>query len=237
VSIPFEEYHHKTIAAYQAVHDALGDHGTEVPSAGRLAAIMSRLPADTPVILANVARIDLRLDEDSDRRTTVVAEFAQVEEPEDVQVDLGDGIEEYPQLTPVVQIGAYVTGRNTGVTPHMTVPLPAQQRAEEAQIEGDLEPILAAYMELLITMAMTLTASPVHDSVGDAHLEWIDDADLRREIADESDRLFRAAQRLGALHTRVAQYERAAAVICEAEELIKRSAEDPGPTSIEDTDQ
>ncbi len=220
------------------IADALGAEEIEIRNAGQLAVVMARLPADTPIFLADTARIDPRLRGDDDRRTAVVAQVVPLEVEIAHDTDLSDEEGAYPPCRPAVRLGTVVVGNTASGAPHLTVPLPAQQRAKEAVIEGELEPALAAFAELLAWMARTLTASPDNDlGFENAHLDRIEDADLRAAIDSEAEQLDRISQSVSALYARVADYEAAADVIEVAEEIIRSAADRPSSIESEDDDR
>jgi hypothetical protein len=218
------------------VTDALGADQIEIRNAGHLAKVMARLPAGTPIVLADTTRIDPRLREGDDRRMAIVAQAAPIEAPDiTAETDPDDEITEYPALQPAVQLGAVVFSQQAPVPPYLTVPLPAQQHAEEAVTEGELEPALAAYIQLLTWMASTL-ATPCDDrpAYESAHINRIEDANLRNAISSEAEHLEHAARRLAALHARIADYEMAAEIIEAAEEIVRVAAEHHNPSEPED---
>ncbi len=199
---------------------------------------MARLPADTPIVLAETARIDPRLRGDDDRRTAVFARVVPFEAEIAHDTDVSDEEGAYPPCQPAVQLGTVVIGKVASGTPHLTVPLPAQQRAEEAVIEGELEPALAAFAELLAWMARTLTASPDNDlGYENAHLDRIEDAGLRAATDGEAEKLDRISQSVSALRARVAEYEAVADLIEAAEEIIRSAADRLSSIEPEDDDR
>ncbi|HET6483786.1 MAG TPA: hypothetical protein VFG35_27600 [Actinoplanes sp.] len=220
------------------VTDALGADEIEIRNAGHLAKVMARLPAGTPVVLADTTRTDPRLREDDDRRTAMVAQAVPIEAPDiTAETDPDDEITDCPAFQPAVQLGAVVVSRQGRVPMFLTVPLPAQQHAEEAVTEGELEPALAAYIQLLAWMASTLvTPSDDRPDYESAHLDRIEDASLRDAISSEAEQLDHAARRLAALHARVADYEMAAEIIEAAEEIVREAAENHDPSEPEDGD-
>lgn len=214
---------------------ALGADEIEIRNAGHLAKVMARLPARTQVVLAECTRIDPRLREDDDRRTAITAQVVTVEAP-DITVESPPGdTAEYPAFQPAVQLGAVVISQKATYPPLLTVPLPAQQHAEEAVAEGELEPALAAYVQLLTEMASTL-ATPADDRPETAHIDRIEDADLRNAISNEAEQIGQAARRLAALHARVADYDTVAELIYVAEEIVRSAAVRHGHSEPEDSD-
>jgi hypothetical protein len=215
---------------------ALGADEIEIRNAGHLAKVMARLPARTRVVLAECTRIDPRLREDDDRRTAITAQVVMVEAPDiTVETDPGDDTAEYSAFQPAVQLGAAVISQKATCLPPLTVPLPAQQQAEEAVAEGELEPALAAYVHLLTEIASTL-ATPADDHPESAHIDRIEDVDLRNAISIEAEQIGRAAWRLEALHARVADYETVAELIYVAEEIVRSAAVCQGHSEPEDSD-
>lgn len=220
------------------ISDALGAEEIEIRNAGRLAVVMMRLPADTPIVLADTARIDPHLREDDDRRTAVVVRVVPIEAENAHDTNVSDEEGAYPAYQPAVQLGTVVMGKDASEPPHLTVPLPAQQRAEEAVIEGELEPALAAFTQVVAWMARTLTTSPDSDpDYGSAHLDRIEDANLRAAIDAEAEQLDRTSQRVAALRARIAEYEAVADLIETAEEIIRSAADRPSSIRPEDDDR
>jgi hypothetical protein len=58
-----------------------------------------------------------------------------------------------------------------------------------------------------------------------AHLDRVEDADLRNAISNEAEQLGHAARRLAALRARVVDYETVAEIIDAAEEIVRSAAE------------
>lgn len=197
--------HEQQKAAFAAVKDGLGRVPAEFSTAGELAALMARLPPDTPVSVAETVRLDPGLELGVTQNCTAAAarivkllELATDEVVEDGQArDMG-------VLRPGVELGAVIVAVGATV-PEETVAFQPYERAVEALDRGDLDAVLDGEVELLTWMANTLT----HDDPDDTETvpEWIADADLRDRLAVESERLRQAAARLGALRARVAVYQ------------------------------
>jgi hypothetical protein len=181
--------------AFAPVRDGLGEHQVELATAGHLAALMARLPANTPVVIADAPRVDPRLQPATPSRTIVVAEVVPLSDPtEVVEVDDGGDIQRYPAISPAVQLGAVVVDKNISHTPVVTVPLPAYERAVEALGDGELAVVLSSQFELLTWMADTLATlgkppDEEDDDIDEEHLglipNTIDDPDLRAALAVE----------------------------------------------------
>jgi hypothetical protein len=224
--------------AFDPVRNGLGDHRVELTTASELAALMARLPANTPVVIADALRVDPRLQLDATpTRTIVVAEVVPLPDPtEVVQVDDDGDVQEHPAISPAVQLGAVIVAADASYTPIVTVPLPAYERAIEALGDGETAVALGSQVKLINWMADTLTTlgKPADDEEDDTDEEDrdlipnpIDDPDLRAALAVEASRLHQAAGRLAALRARVADHEAIADVTDAAEKIIRSAAEDP----------
>ncbi|MEU4557446.1 hypothetical protein AB0F72_03605 [Actinoplanes sp. NPDC023936] len=226
MEIQWEDFQRQAGEAFAAVTDGLGGRQIMVHNAGHLAATLARLPADTPVIIAGTIRIDPSRHQDVDQRTVTLAQVVPIAVPDATIVD--DAGDEYPAFTPAVQLGAVVISRNADGVPPVTVPQPAQQRAEEALADGELVDALAAEVKLLTWIASTLT-TPSEDDLLDVDeeiaSERIGDANLNAALSVEAERLNQAARRLAALHARAAEQEAAADVVEEAEGIVEATTD------------
>ncbi|BBH65304.1 hypothetical protein ACTI_19890 [Actinoplanes sp. OR16] len=222
MEIRWEDFQRQAGEAFAAVTKCLGERQIVIHNAGHLAAALARLPADTPMIIAGTTRIDPSLRQDADRHVVTLAEVVPIAVPDTTVVDeMGD---DYPAFTPALQLGAVVMSRNAGGPPLVTVPQPAQQRAEEALAGGEVVEALAAQVELLTWIAGTLSTlaeEVVLDLDDEVALEHIEDADIRVALTLEAERLRQAAHRLEALHAQVVEYEAVADVVEEAEGIVE----------------
>jgi hypothetical protein len=113
-------------AAFAAVRAGLGGEQVEFETAADLAALMSRLPADTPVHIAETVHIDpdLRLG-DEENYTAAAAHVITLLDPEPVDV-LDDGeVSQTGRAVPAVELGAIIVARSRPAVPAVTVPFPA----------------------------------------------------------------------------------------------------------------
>ncbi|WP_433827724.1 hypothetical protein ACQP2E_37820 [Actinoplanes sp. CA-015351] len=222
MEIRWEDFQRQAGEAFAAVTKGLGERRIMVNNAGHLAAALARLPADTPVIIVGTTRIDPSRRQDADQHIVTLAEVVPIAVADTTVVD--DTGNEYPAFAPAVQLGAVVMSRNAVRPPFVTVPQPAQQRAEEALAGGELVNALAAQVELLTWISGSLT-TPTEvvplDFDNEIVSEHIEDADLSPALTLEAERLHQAARRLAALHARAAEYEAAAGVVEEAEGIVE----------------
>jgi len=84
------------------VHDVLGDKPVAFATAGELADLMARLPADTPVIVTHAIRVDPSLPGSDDEERTVAAARA-IAQPQ--MVTVAGQVEQRP--VPTVELGAF----------------------------------------------------------------------------------------------------------------------------------
>ncbi|WP_432830553.1 hypothetical protein [Dactylosporangium sp. CA-092794] len=192
-------------AAMAAVRDGLGPTPAEFGTAGELAQLMARLPAGTPVRIAETLRIDpaLQLEETDNRTAAVVTVLTLADGTDPVDVLEDDGrIRTYGRVIPGIELGAVIVAEGTPA-PARTTPFPPFERAQEALNAGDLAAALDAHVELLNWMAGTLTSAPAGLDAAPAVPDRITDDDLREQLAVEADRLRHAAGRLTVLRGRV----------------------------------
>lgn len=202
-------------AAAAAVQAGLGETPAEFDTAGQLAALMARLPADTPVSIAETVRMDPGLDlGTTPNHTAAVATMATLVDPDQpVDVVEQDGTVRYYGGRPVpgVELGAVIVAEGCPV-PKETIAFPSYERALDALGNGDLHVVLALQVQVLTWIASTLTAEPKPGD--DPHVvtmpQWTADTDLRERMASEAAHLRQAAARLDDLHARVAAHHAAA---------------------------
>ncbi|BCJ70440.1 hypothetical protein [Polymorphospora rubra] len=178
------------------VHAVLGEEPVEFASAGELAALMARLPADTPVIVSHAVRADPDLaDGDDEERVTAAASAVTL--PQMVRV--AGEVEQRP--VPTVELGAFYVVRDRSV-PAVTVPVSPYEQAVEAISAGNDEALFAALRELLEFVAGCL------DGQTDASLyeQLAGDSDLVSQAEMDAVLLRHAAQRLAALRVRIDAY-------------------------------
>jgi hypothetical protein len=178
------------------VHDVLGDEPAEFGTAGELAALLARLPADTPVIVAHTIRIDPQLpDSDDEERTTAAARAV-------TRLDLveEDGEAEWRRV-PTIELGAFYAAQGRPV-PAETVAARPYERAVEAILGRDEDSMFAAFGELLRFVAGSL------DGQEDAalHENLAGDPELVAQAELDAALLRHAADRLKALHQRITAY-------------------------------
>ncbi|GAA4727727.1 hypothetical protein [Phytohabitans rumicis] len=215
MSIDATAFYTQQRAAFAAVHDVLGPSGAHVEfgTAGELAALMARLPAETTVFVAETVHIDMNLQLDqSPNRTAAAATVIPLGDENDLVHILDEGRpQQAVRLVPGVELGAYIVAEDAAGVPEVTVPFPPYERAVEALRDGDLRDVFAAQVELLNWMAATLTESPPSDDPTDDQnvSEWISDPELREHLGVEAERLRQAAARLAALGARAAAHRAA----------------------------
>lgn len=196
-------------AAMAVVRDVLGPVPAEFGTAGELAELMARLPADTPVSIAETVRIDpaLQLQETDNRTAAVATVFTLVDRTDPVDVLEDDGrVRTYGRVIPGVELGAVIVAEGTPV-PARTTPFPPFERAQEALTAGALPVVLDAHVELLAWMAGTLTSPRAGTDSAATVPDWAADDELREQLAVEADRLRHAAARLATLRERVRQLD------------------------------
>lgn len=202
-------------AEHAAVWTALSDGLAVFETAGELAALMSSLPPRTPIYVAEVARIDPGLDGGETPEHTSAATIITVVDTEnpleltgddDAVADLGrqvdragDGPRLLQPYMPGVELSTFIVAEGSAV-PQGTRAAPLHERAVEALTDGDLDVALAAQCELLTWMAGTLAPDTIDR---DTFPDWIEDDDLRAQLAVEGERLRHTATRLQALRAQV----------------------------------
>jgi hypothetical protein len=178
------------------VRDVLGGVPVEFGTASELAALMARLPADTPVVVAHGIRIDPALPgSDMEERTAAAAVAFGLPQLVDV-----DGRREQ-QRVPAVQLGAFYAAEGHRV-PAATVPAWPYERAVEAIHAGDDDAMFDAFAEMLRFVAGSLDGK--EDASFYEHIAG--DADLVGQAELDAALLRHAADRLTALHQRVRAY-------------------------------
>lgn len=187
-------------AEFQTVRQVLGAAPAEFANAGELAALLGKLPADTPVRVAETLQVSADLDPAVPTCTATVATVVPMLEEGGVAVRRPDGTStRYGRLRPGVELAAVLVSADT-VMPASTRPYQPYERACTALETGDLSGILAADVDLLGWMARTLA---------DDLPAWLPDGDdLAAAVAVEAERLRQAAARLAALHTQAAKERR-----------------------------
>ncbi|ROO52691.1 hypothetical protein EDC02_7631 [Micromonospora sp. Llam0] len=186
--------------ALAAVQSMLGGFQVEIRTAGELAALMGRLPADTPISVAGHARVDrdLALDEVEDR-TAAVATTIPMLMPRNG--DPAARIQECtpgPRTTAGVQLGAVVVAEDAEVAPERTKAFCPYWQAVEAKHDDDAAGLFDAHNEMLTFVAETLEG----DVEAILH-EWVPDDDLREQMRIEGQRLRHTVDRLTALGAKV----------------------------------
>jgi len=200
-SVDIKEKQEKYEAAASELQETLGEMPVEFATAGELMALLSRIPADTPVKLAWCLREPPRTNDDdldNDRLTAAVHPTRM----EDVTVlRRPDGyITTLSWPVAAVSLGAFLVPQHRPV-PTVTVPANPYDRAVEAMHDGDDEAMFAAYREMLNDIADGL------DGAGDASLyETITDPAIIERAEAEAQLLRDAAARLGALYTRIERH-------------------------------
>lgn len=191
-------------AAVAALEDMLGEHPAEFATAGELATLMARLPADTPVHVARYTRVDPAFDWDGHAEERLAAAARVVTDLHDQRVETDE--QGWQRLggrhIPVVELGAVIVAEGVPVPPHTAAFEPAD-RALEAIHAYDPVAVLDAYRELVIDIAGVLDGSL------DASLYDLldDDPDLCEQLRLEGNRLSHTAARLAQLRTLVAAYQ------------------------------
>ncbi|WP_123604062.1 hypothetical protein [Micromonospora sp. Llam0] len=190
--------------AVAAVESVLGGAQVEIRTAGGLAALMARLPAETPISVATHARIDrdLTLDEVEDR-AAAVATALPVLVPQNGGPTAHVG-EHQGGLRPAagVELGAVIVAEDAQV-PDRTRAFCPYWQAVEAKHDDDAVGLFDAHNELLTFVAETLEG----DVQAILH-ERVPDDDLREQMRIEGQRLRHTIDRLTALGNRVNTYLR-----------------------------
>jgi hypothetical protein len=195
-----EQLYARHAATLAGLRRVFGERPIEVATTGELGALLLLVPADTPLAVDGVVRIDPDLDEGvMESRTAVVAAAETVFADTPIEaVDAGGASDFYGAAVAGVVLGA-VRVSYDGALPVRSVAAEPYDRAIEALHAGDPDSMLAALHELICFVAGMI------DGTDDANLqEWIADADVRGQLAVEGDRLRQSAQRLAVLRSRVA---------------------------------
>jgi hypothetical protein len=206
VSIDVRTFQAHYEAEVAAAERRLGGTPAEFDTAGELAALMGRLPPDTKVFVAETVHIDPGLQlEETPNRTTAAATVLRITDPdkEMVEVVVEGQTCRFMQISPAVQLGAYIAAADAPDVPKKTWPFPPHERAAEVMRLGDLAEALHAHVELLTWMAGSLTYTPVYQDASTAPA-WVADMELREQLAVEAERLRQTAARLIRLRGRVA---------------------------------
>ncbi|WP_019031096.1 hypothetical protein [Salinispora arenicola] len=190
--------------AVAAVESVLGGAQVEIRTAEELAALMARLPAETPISVAAHARVDrdLALDEVEDRTAAVATAIPMLVPP---NTGPAAHLREHRgglRTTAGVEFGAVIVAEDAEV-PDRTRALCPYWQAVEAKHDDDAAGLFDAHNELLTFVAETLE--------GDVEVilhEWVPDDDLRQQMRLEGQRLRHTIDRLTALGTRVNTYLR-----------------------------
>src|SRR5436305_1420061 len=94
--------------AFAALEHMLGEHPAEFATAGELAALMARLPADTPVHVARYTRVDPAFDQEGHDEERLAAAASVVTDLRDQRVETDE--HGWQRLggrhVPVVELGA-----------------------------------------------------------------------------------------------------------------------------------
>lgn len=195
-----EQLEERHAAALSALRAAVGDRPIEVATAGDLAELLARIPADTPLFVDEHVRIDPDLDEGTtETRTAVQATVVSAFADETVEaLDEHGGRDVYMHQAAGLMLGGVLTPQGAPA-PARSVAYGAQQRITEALYAGDGAGMLDAFAEILRDVAEYL------DGIGDTSLlEWLADKDLAGQLKVEGSRLRQSAARLAALRDRVA---------------------------------
>lgn len=187
-------------AALIALRTSIGELPIEVATAGDLAGLLARIPADTPLLVDEHLRIDPDLDEGTTEsrhavQATAVAAFA--DEPV-VVADAKGSRDVYGHRVAALMLGGVLAAQGAPA-PARSVAYGAYERITEALYAGDGAGMLDAFAELIRDVAGHL------DGIDDASLlEWLADKDLAGQLEVEGNRLRQSATRLAALRDRVA---------------------------------
>jgi hypothetical protein len=232
----WQHFHEPQSDPFGEVPSGLGPPRSTFRTAGQLAALMARLPADTPVLIAETVRVAEHLDPGSQpHRAITVAEIVPISNPDTIIEDAGRRLREHGALRPAVQLGTIIIAEDSPGLPLMTVPATAHECAVEAMVLAETTAALDAHIDQLRWIADTLVTDADDEAGGERDdaaatvAQWIDDPDLRAALAIEADRLRHTAARLTALCTRIADYEAVTAITDTAEEIVQLAAEYPDP--------
>ncbi|MEU1813018.1 hypothetical protein [Micromonospora aurantiaca (nom. illeg.)] len=186
--------------------DVLDRLGHEVGTAGEPAALMAALSASTPVSVAETLSVDAHLPPAAATVTSTVVKAIRLIESEPVDVVEADGrIQRHSKVLPGIELGTVILAEGQQ-NPDKTVPYPAAEQALDALGGGDVDGTVAAYVRLLGEVAEILSDPPPGTAgMPETVPSWIDDADLRQEVAVEAERLRYGAARLGCAPQEVAR--------------------------------
>lgn len=177
--------------ALAAVESVLGGVLVEIRTAGELAALMARLPADIPISVANHSRIDADLDLDQVEDRTAAVAMA-------IPVLVPDSTSRRGRRTVAgVELGAILLAKDASVSGRSRAVCPYDQTVEAKHV-GSVAGVFAGHNEMLDFIADNLE--------GEAEYllhEWVDGEELREQMRIEGRRLRHAIDRLTALGTRV----------------------------------
>jgi hypothetical protein len=213
MTIDRQSHQEQQRAAYAAVHDGLGQVPAEFETAGELATLMGRLPAHTPVRIAETVRVDPALPPGAPNVTAAAARITNLLEPPPIDVD-NDQVPRYSRVVPGIELAAVIVAEGASV-PDQTMAFQPYERAADALAIGDLDVVLDADVKLLTWLADTLVDPPTDE---DTVPKWLEDVELRQQFVIEAERLRQSAARLAVLRTRVATYEAAARAEAKADQ-------------------
>jgi hypothetical protein len=174
---------------------------TEFYTADELIALLSQVPGDTPVSIAETVHIDPAVDLDAGTHCTAAAATSVILGNGPVEVLENGTTTTYEQVIPGIELGAYIVTQGSTV-PAETVPFPLYDRSVHALDHGDLGAVFDADAELLQWIASQLTDDP-DDTDASSIPSLLGDEGLRQELTIEGDRLRHAAARLETLRGRV----------------------------------
>ena len=171
--------------------DALHDNPIQVATAGELAALLAKLPPDTPLRVADHLRVDPHLEVDRVEDETVAA-VTTISLSSPVRAErngqVGPGI--------AIELGAYLVPRGARV-PAGTVAFRPYERVIEGMVNGDAVRMVAACRALVDDVAGWLARSDT------TLLELADDdPDLQDQLNREADWLAAARDRLALIESR-----------------------------------
>ncbi|OZV71705.1 hypothetical protein CA850_32935 [Micromonospora echinospora] len=214
-------------AAARAVTGVLARWSREFTTAGELAALMTALPAVTPVSVAWTVHVDPDLPDGVPTVTAATTRAVNLLEPDLVDVVEDDGtVREYGRMTPGVELGAVIVAEGQPV-PEKTVAYQPYERALDALSVGDIDTTLTALMELLRRIADLLPDAPTGpDGTPETVAQWIDDAGIRARLGIEAIRWGYSADRLANLRRDLA--DREAAQLREDQDKYDRRVDEQG---------
>lgn len=183
--------------AVAALNLVLGDKPAEFATAGDLAALLSRVPVDTPVEVAWCLRETERTGEQVDNDRLTSAAYLAKGKGVHVTVQPDGRLTSLSWPVVTVRLGAFYTPQGQAV-PAETVPISPCERAVEAMLGADDEMLFAALQEMINDVADAL------DGNGDASFhESLTDPALIERVELEAQLLREAAARLGTLYSRI----------------------------------